>query len=63
MIVKDDEHGYREKTGGGEGVNNLVDDTSFDHVLFSVAKNSWKKSRDLEKLRHVEKNGSEKDWN
>ena len=42
MIVKYDEDDDRENAGGGEGVDNLIDDTSFDQSLLAISKDSWK---------------------
>ena len=47
MVVKDDEDDNRENAGGGEGMDNLIDDASFDRIPFIIAKNIWEKFKDL----------------
>ena len=47
MVVKDDEYDNGENAGGGEGMDNLIDDASFDRNPFIIAKNIWEKFRDL----------------
>ena len=39
MVVKDDEYDNGENAGGGEWMDNLIDDASFDINPFIIAKN------------------------
>ena len=63
MVVKDDEDDNWKNAGGGEGMDNLIDDASFDRNLAIVTKNIWEKLRDLQNPWNIEKNGSKDDWN
>jgi hypothetical protein len=63
MVVKDDEDDNRENAGGGEGMDNLIDDASFDRNPFIIAKNIWEKFKDLKNLGNIKENVAKNDWN
>ena len=63
MVVKDDEDDNGENAGGGQGVDNLIDDASFDINPFIIAKNIREKFRDMQNPCNIEENGANDDWN
>ena len=63
MVVKDDEDDNGENAGGGQGVDNLIDDASFDRNPFIITQNIWEKFRDLQNPWNIEENGAKDDWN